>query len=85
MNERTSKRVAKIAGRVLALRGRLQVLPSGRLCDYCFGPGIKWSDIRALAASCLTQTADKPKRKKPRRPYVAPSPRPAPRAKRKGK
>ena len=57
-NERTSKRVAKIAGKVLAVRGMSKE-------DVYWGggyfTGLKWSDIRALAASCLTQAADKKK------------------------
>lgn len=67
-NEKTSKRVAKIAGKVLSLRGTKQFLPSGKISDYHFGPLVSWSDIRALAASALTQTADKkPAKKKAQR------------------
>ena len=63
-NERTSARVAKIAGRILALKDtagervhfRTNVLP----LKYVSFP---WSDIRALAASALTQTRDRNPRK----------------------
>ena len=66
-NERTSKRVATIAGKVMALKGvanatvQLYTERTGRfsLTDI----GIKWRDIRALAASALTQAADKKKKK----------------------
>lgn len=60
-NERTSARVARIAGRVL----------SGTRddCNCWMGKSasgkavwVKYSDIRALAASCLTQAEDRPKR-----------------------
>jgi hypothetical protein len=58
-NERTSKRVARIAGKVMARRG----IASKELMIFnddayeCLN--ITWSDVRALAASCLTQAADK--------------------------
>lgn len=61
-NERTSARVAKIAGKILAAEhdnptrtGRV----NGKLVDFT------WDDIRALAASALTQTANK--KPKPKR------------------
>lgn len=50
-NEKTSARVAKIAAKVLAIkfiRGKTTIP----------GTSIRWSHIRALAASCLTQTTD---------------------------
>lgn len=56
-NERTSKRVAKIAAGILALKK-----PASECCVWTDGGKavwIMWSDIRALAASCLTQAADK--------------------------
>lgn len=43
--EATSKRIARIAGRIL----------NAEAWDIA---GIKWGDIRALAASCLTQRED---------------------------
>lgn len=61
-NERTSARIAKIAGRILAVdpysnEYRLQVrLSPGGAREWAT---FDWGDIRALAASCLTQTADK--------------------------
>lgn len=86
MNERTSKRGARIAAKILAMKpdhphARCFALWNQITVweDFC-----AWSDIRALAAFCHTQTADKAKRKKSRRSYVALSPRPSPRAKRKG-
>lgn len=55
-NERTSARVAKIAGKIVAHKGLDR--------DYVFPEiGLKWSELRALAASCLTQAPDKPKKK----------------------
>ncbi|HQS15009.1 hypothetical protein [Reyranella sp.] len=62
-NERTSPRVVKVAAKVLAMQNDLNL----ELYEHPHGHGpvmtsLKWRDIRALAASCLTQTADKPKR-----------------------
>lgn len=59
-NERTSARVAKIAANVLAS-------PCGgdAIAAWVHGAPprpIYWRDVRALAASCLTQSPDKPKR-----------------------
>ena len=48
--ERTSLRIGQIAARVLAAHSYDQAL-------------VNWTDIRALAASCLTQLPDKVKRK----------------------
>lgn len=65
-DERTSARVAKIAGRVLALT--IDPASFGSIGnDGSFGwidgnrkwHEFKWSDIRALAASCLTQAPDR--------------------------
>lgn len=69
-NEKTSARVAAIAGKIL------RQVPMGGTITVNFihaqyGPavlnirGITWSDIRALAASALTQTADKERRYNP--------------------
>jgi len=57
-NEQTSAKVAKIAGRILAIKAKRDA------CTYIWTVFrdhlhiIKWSDIRALAASALTQTRD---------------------------
>lgn len=66
-NERTSKRVAKIAGRILAMNVAQRTDVS--VADRCVSgiTFINWSDIRALAASALTQTRDKPKAKRRRK------------------
>ena len=66
-NERTSKRIAKIAARILGSshRGEVMIYPKDN--DTCaFMP---WRDFRTLAASALTQAPDrKPKRaSKPKR------------------
>lgn len=45
-HEQTSKRVAKIAGKVLTMK-------APRFVQF----GVTWDDIRTLAASCLTQAA----------------------------
>jgi len=63
-NEETSARVAKIAAKVLAMVNsstlELYHHPDGKPVKT----DLKWRDIRALAASCLTQSPDKPKRKR---------------------
>jgi len=62
-NERTSARVARIAAKVMvSCRG----IPSNRILVYerKAKDDITWGHLRALAASCLTQTADKPKKAK---------------------
>ncbi len=53
-NERTSKRIAKIAAKVLAIKivNAKTTVP---------GTTVTWADIRALAASALTQAADREK------------------------
>lgn len=56
-NEKTSSRIAKIAAKVLAVRakhGRIDLVST----DDRFWLDIEWSQIRALAASALTQAAD---------------------------
>jgi hypothetical protein len=50
-NEKTSARVAKIAAKVMAMPEKLG---DDRVISQSF-----WNDIRALAASALTQAADK--------------------------
>ena len=71
-NERTLARVARIAAGILALKK-----PEAECCVWIEGSKavwIKWSDIRALAASCLNQAPDKPKRtvkRKPRPKFIA--------------
>lgn len=62
MNEKTSKRVAAIAGKILAVRGprSLVLFSRGRNSEIAVIP---WSDIRALAASCLNQAPDKTKKR----------------------
>jgi hypothetical protein len=61
-NEKTSKRVAKIAGKVLALKGVASWYVTVCNEDRHSAVGLTWRDIRALAASCLTQAADKKKK-----------------------
>jgi len=61
-NERTSARVAKIAAKVLAVKTKTPATDLGIVAHDGSGIVIRWSDIRALAASCLTQVADAPKR-----------------------
>lgn len=59
--EYTSARVARIAAKVMKMRMRWyrEILhPNDR---YTTIEPALWADIRALAASCLTQTAGKPK------------------------
>ena len=60
-NERTSARIAKIAGKLLALKAGKQ------MSFYAWSDSgmleIPWADIRALAASALTQTEDHAERK----------------------
>ena len=60
-NERTSARVAKIAGEILAWKGRAGMTVC--LVDDATHKDeftlIRWRDIRALAASALTQAPNK--------------------------
>lgn len=84
-NERTSKRVASIAAKVMTfeglrgLHGKATLFTCGSSGEYN-NTGVTVAEVRALAASCLTQTADqswadvdktiakaKPKRKAPSR------------------
>lgn len=65
-NEKTSTRVAKIAAKVLALKfappglnSFVQVVYARNGKVRIYDPDITWADIRALAASALTQAADK--------------------------
>lgn len=65
-NERTSARVARIAGELLAIDAR------PRACfwlfdERCHFHKIAWSKVKALAASALTQAPGKPKRKAKKR------------------
>ena len=71
-NERTSNRVARIAGKILAIKAvethaTLWGVEKTEFGDENGLVWIKWSDIRAIAASCLTQTRNKPKRRKVRK------------------
>lgn len=68
-NERTSKRVARIAGKILSMHSiyspwwkndRLQGHHKDKEDRIV---SVSWKDIKTLAASALTQTADKAKRK----------------------
>ena len=58
-NERTSARIAKIAGRILAAHRRATVAVYESTDGDAKVVYIKWSDIRALAASALTQAEDR--------------------------
>ena len=57
-NERTSQRVARIAGKILATNRSREVL-CWHIDDGAEPVYLKWADIRALAASCLNQAPDK--------------------------
>ncbi len=61
-NEKTSKRVAAIAGRVLAVQ--YPHTTEVRIYDIELGEirTFKWAELRSLAASALTQADDKPKK-----------------------
>lgn len=52
-NERTSRRVARIAGKLLEIK-----LSAEDKAEFYIANGFTWADVRALAASCLTQTED---------------------------
>jgi len=57
-NERTSARVARIAAKILAVKGGgNSLLCTAFADDIAFD--IRWRDIRALAASALTQAPDR--------------------------
>lgn len=65
-NEKTSPRVSRIAAKVLNVgtkKGFLEVTFDDKGYGPCrVYPTVKWQDIRALAASCLTQTASRKER-----------------------
>lgn len=63
MNEHTSKRVARIAGMILRLKpwtdaATCCITVANRTNSRWIDKRIPWSDIRALAASALTQAED---------------------------
>lgn len=62
-NERTSARVARIAAKVLRIKTYRASEPVA--VEYIDGRDkfVTWGDVRALAASCLTQTAPKKAKK----------------------
>ena len=73
--EVTSARIASIAGRILAISAdnkESALIWDGKAKMTIWMP---WSDIRTLAASCLTQAPDK--LRSPARHGTAPAPRPA--------
>jgi len=85
-NERTSKRIATIAGRILQASARIKAremvyVPYGREFGdggYAARPLCTLAELRALAASALTQAADKAaKGKKPRQIRSLTAPREA--------
>lgn len=51
--ERTSPRVARIAGRILELK-----LSAEDKAEFAILMGFPWSNVRTVCASCLTQTED---------------------------
>lgn len=67
-NEKTSPRVAAIAARILAIKTEdptfrdnvwnILNVKTGKIVR------VKWTDVRSLAASALTQADDKPKKAK---------------------
>ncbi len=57
MTERTSARVARIAGRILELK-----LSADDKAAFEIANGFTWADVRALAASCLNQAPDRAKK-----------------------
>ena len=64
-NEKTSKKVATIAGRVLkgltAWQKDFDHPEAFNVFGTKYGVKVTIADLKALAASCLTQSADKPK------------------------
>lgn len=70
LNEKTSERVAKIAGRVLVWCERAELIAGkGSAAHAVFANSdtseiVTVLDLKTLAASCLTQTKDKPKGKR---------------------
>lgn len=67
-NEKTSPRVAAIAGRILAIKTEDPTFRDNvwNILDVTTGAivVVKWRDIRTLAASALTQAPDKKRAKK---------------------
>lgn len=61
-NEKTSARIAKIAGQILATKRSREVLV-WHIDDGDEPLYIPWKDFRALAASCLNQAPDRTIRK----------------------
>jgi len=59
-NEKSSRRVAEIAGRLLR---QLKTCRNGHLYDVFDKPIVSIRELKALAASCLTQTPDKRKKR----------------------
>lgn len=72
-NEKTSKRVASIAGQIMAFNKKYSTwIEFDDVCGHDKDDDdkiirVSWKDIRALAASALTQTADKKPAKKAKR------------------
>ena len=68
-NERTSKRVAQIAGRVLEKLTSAKNAQATWISDYNDGVSSIFvctvGELKALAASCLTQAPDKKRKAKP--------------------
>lgn len=70
-NEKTSVRVARNAAKVLAMKPHFDNVAGDdgvpfKGPEFCLISRREWRDIRALAASAFTQTADKPRRKRER-------------------
>lgn len=70
--ETTSKKVAAIAGKILQQLAKPEKLG----CLYLFVSDgktvLKLADVKALAASCLTQSPDRPKKSAPSKPLDYP-------------
>lgn len=63
-NERTWKRIATIAGRILAIDPKAAMTYGNTRChlfisDRETGTAVSWDDVRALAGSALTQAEDR--------------------------
>lgn len=54
-NERTTPPIASIAGRILASEGQTPAVMLANKRPWT----LQWAELQALAASCLTQAADK--------------------------
>ena len=61
-NEKTSKKVASIAGRLLRM-AESSGFPDGAVCARVGRMTVTIDELKALCASALTQAPDKPKRK----------------------